>query len=129
MDTHLGQLQCLAAQHPADAISKKLSRVYRALHKEKWSIKDLLEVCVRDTDIYGREIILERKSHRTVKSRRRWVAQALNSPYLQAGGLIRQSAPAMIPTYYQELKALRASPEPYCDIINEVLGTRLWLVM
>jgi hypothetical protein len=56
---------------------------YKALHKENWSIKDLLEACVRDTDIYGREIILERKSHRTVKARRRWVAQALNSPYFK----------------------------------------------
>jgi hypothetical protein len=96
---------------PSSTIKLKLGRIFQALRAERWSIRDLLIHCVRETDSAGKEIILDIRGHRTAKARRRWVAQALNSPSLQ--GLLRDSAIAAIPGFCQELKALRAVQEPY----------------
>jgi hypothetical protein len=104
----------------ATGYAAKLDRIYTALRHEKWGIRDLLIACCRDTDSFGEPIVLQRRNHKTGRDRRRWVAQALNTPYLE--GLIRDSTAATVPAFCRELKALRNSDEPYFgqfDYTNE----------
>jgi hypothetical protein len=84
-------------------------RILCALREETWGIRDLLVAYVRDTDKDGQEIRLEYKGHTTAKSRRKWVARALNAPELQ--DLIGKSVQGSTETFNAELKALRASAD------------------